>query len=161
VYQILEGSFDLLLVNAQHVKMVPGRKTDIKDCQWIAQLLEHGLLRSSFVPPAPLRELRELTRYRRQLIEEHTREVNRVHKLLEIANIKLGDVASDVFGASGRVMLKALIAGERDTAKLADLARGLLQKKETQLREALMAPRVTDHHIFMLKGLLDHVEFLE
>jgi len=160
VYQILEGTFQLLLVNAQHVKMVPGRKTDIKDCQWIAQLLEHGLLRSSFVPPAPLRELRELTRYRRQLIEEHTREVNRVHKLLETANIKLGDVASDVFGASGRAMLKALIAGERDAATLADLARGLLRKKEAQLREALMG-RVTDHHIFMLQGLLHHVEFLD
>jgi len=160
VYQILEGAFQLLLVNAQHVKMVPGRKTDIKDCQWIAQLLEHGLLRSSFVPPAPLRELRELTRYRRQLIEEHTREVNRVHKLLETANIKLGDVASDVFGASGRAMLKALIAGERDAATLADLARGLLRKKEAQLREALLG-RVTDHHIFMLQGLLHHVEFLD
>src|SRR5215475_6229555 len=160
VYQILEGAFELLLVNAQHVKMVPGRKTDVKDCQWIAQLLEHGLLRSSFVPPAPLRELRELTRYRRQLIEEHTREVNRVHKLLETANIKLGDVASDVFGASGRAMLKALIAGERDAATLADLARGLLRKKEAQLREALLG-RVTDHHIFMLQGLLHHVEFLD
>jgi transposase len=160
VYQILEGGFELLLVNAQHVKMVPGRKTDIKDCQWIARLLEHGLLRSSFVPPAPLRELRELTRYRRQLIEEHTREVNRVQKLLETANIKLGDVASDVFGASGRAMLKALIAGERDAEKLADLARGLLRKKEAQLREALMG-RVTDHHVFMLQGLLAHVEFLD
>ena len=160
VYQVLEGTFELLLVNAQHVKMVPGRKTDIKDCQWIAQLLEHGLLRSSFVPPAPLRELRELTRYRRQLIEEHTREVNRVQKVLETANIKLGDVASDVFGASGRAMLKALIAGERDAAKLADLARGLLRKKEAQLREALVG-RVTDHHIFMLQGLLNHAEFLE
>ncbi|HXJ84833.1 MAG TPA: IS110 family transposase [Candidatus Methylomirabilis sp.] len=160
VYQILEGGVQLLLVNAQHVKMVPGRKTDIKDCQWIAQLLEHGLLRSSFVPPAPLRELRELTRYRRQLIEEHTREVNRIHKLLETANIKLGNVASDVFGASGRAMLKALIAGERDAAKLADLARGLLRKKEAQLREALMG-RVTEHHVFMLRSLLDHVEFLD
>jgi transposase len=160
VYQILESSFELLLVNAQHVKMVPGRKTDIKDCQWIAQLLEHGLLRSSFIPPAPLRELRELTRHRRQLIEEHTREVNRVQKVLETANIKLGDVASDVFGASGRAILKALIAGERNAEKLADLARGLLRKKEAQLREALTG-RVTDHHIFMLEGLLNHVEFLE
>src|SRR5499426_3962689 len=137
VYHILEGSFELLLVNAQHVKMVPGRKTDIKDCQWIAQLLEHGLLRSSFVPPAPLRDLRELTRYRRQLIQEHTREANRVQKVLETANIKLGDVASDVLGASGRAMLRAIIAGERDAEKLADLARGLLRKKEAELREAL------------------------
>ena len=102
VYQILEGSFELLLVNAQHIKTVPGRKTDVKDCQWIARLLEHGLLRASFVPPAPFRELRELTRYRRQLIEERAREANRIQKVLETANIKLGDVATDVLGASGR-----------------------------------------------------------
>jgi transposase len=160
VYQILEGTFELLLVNAQHVKMVPGRKTDIKDCQWIAQLLEHGLLRSSFVPPAPLRELRELTRYRRQLIEEHTREANRVQKVLETANIKLGDVASDVLGASGRAMLRSIIAGERDPDKLTALAQGLLRRKEAQLREALRG-RITTHHVFMLQGLLSHIEFLD
>jgi len=160
VYHILEGSFELLLVNAQHVKMVPGRKTDIKDCQWIAQLLEHGLLRSSFVPPAPLRELRELTRYRRQLIQEHTREVNRVQKVLETADIKLGDVASDVFGASGRSMLRAIIAGERDPAKLTALAQGLLRRKDAQLREALVG-HVTDHHVFLLESLLGRIEFLE
>src|SRR5215467_10742019 len=160
VYQILEGPLEILLVNAQHIKAVPGRKTDIKDCQWIARLLEHGLLRASFVPPAPVRELRELTRYRRQLIEERAREANRVQKVLETANIKLGDVATDVLGASGRAMLTALIAGERDAEKLAALAQGLLRKKEAQLREALVG-RVTDHHAFMLQGLLSHIEFLD
>lgn len=160
VYHILESGFEVLLVNARHVKAVPGRKTDIKDCQWIAQLLEHGLLRGSFIPPAPLRELRELTRYRRQLIQEHTREANRVQKVLETANIKLGDVATDVLGASGRAMLQALIAGERDPEKLAALAQGRLRQKEAELREALLG-RVTDHHVFMLQGLLSHIEFLE
>ncbi|MBI2526326.1 MAG: IS110 family transposase [Candidatus Rokubacteria bacterium] len=160
VYHILEGSIELLLVNAQHVKAVPGRKTDVRDCQWIAQLLEHGLLRASFVPPAPFRELRELTRSRRQLIQEHTREANRVQKVLETANIKLGDVAADVLGASGRAMLKALVAGERDTEKLAALARGRLRDKAAQLREALVG-RVTDHHAFLLDALLSHIDFLE
>jgi transposase len=134
VYQILEGNFELLLVNAQHIKAVPGRKTDVKECQWIARLLEHGLLRASFVPPAPFRELRELTRYRRQLVQERAREANRVQKVLETANIKLGDVATDVLGASGRAMLKALSAGDRDAETLAGLAQGLLRKKEAQLR---------------------------
>ena len=160
VYQILEGNFELLLVNAQHIKAVPGRKTDVKDCQWIARLLEHGLLRASFVPPAPLRELRELTRYRRQLVQERAREANRVQKVLETANIKLGNVATVVLGASGRAMLKALIAGERDAEALAGLAQGVLRKKEAQLREALVG-RVTDHHAFMLQELLSHIEFLD
>ena len=160
VYHILEASFEVLLVNAQHVKAVPGRKTDVKDCQWLAQLLEHGLLRGSFVPPAPLRELRELTRYRRQLVQEHAREANRVQKVLETANIKLGDVATDVLGVSGRAMLQALIAGERDPERLADLARGALRQKAEALREALVG-RFTLHHAFMLQGLLDHIEFLD
>lgn len=160
VYQILEESFELLLVNAQHVKTVPGRKTDVKDCQWLARLLEHGLLRGSFVPPVPVRELRELTRYRRELIQERARNANRVQKVLETANIKLGDVVSDVLGASGRAMLKALIGGERDAATLAALAHGRLRPKESQLREALFG-RFTEHHAFMLQGLLTHIEFLE
>lgn len=160
VHNLLEGSFELLLVNARHVKAVPGRKTDVKDCEWLAQLLEHGLLRGSFVPTAPIRELRELTRYRRQLVQEHSREVNRVQKVLETANIKLGDVATDVLGASGRDMLEALIAGERDPDKLADLARGKLRRKHDALREALLG-RLTQHHAFMLRGLLDHIAFLE
>jgi transposase len=121
----------------------------------VAQLAERA-----FVPPTPLRELRELTRYRRQLIEAHTREVNRVQKVLETANIKLGDVASDVLGASGRAMLRAIIAGERDPEKLAALGQGLLRRKEAQLREALLG-RITDHHVFMLQGLLSHIEFLD
>src|SRR2546428_13670298 len=112
----------LLLVNAAHVSKVPGRKTDVKDCEWIAELLEHGLLRGSFVPPAPLRELRQLTRPRRQLIETHSRQANRVQKVLETANIKLGDVATDVLGAAGRAILNALIAGEHDPGMLAGLA---------------------------------------
>ena len=129
VWHILEGSFELLLVNARHVKMVPGRKTDVKDCEWIARLLEHGLLRKSFVPEAPMRELRELTRYRKLLIEERAREANRVQKILETANIKLGDVATDVLGVSGRAMIEAMIAGERDTAQMAELAKRSLRKK--------------------------------
>jgi transposase len=161
VYQILEQrQLTVLLVNAAHVKKVPGRKTDVKDCEWLAELLEHGLLRGSFVPPAPLRRLRELTRARRQLIDIHSEEANRIQKVLETANIKLGDVASDVLGVSGRAMLKALIAGERDPQTLAALARGRLQEKRAALAEALDG-HVTDHHTFLLRSLLDHLEFLE
>src|SRR2546425_5469046 len=150
----------LLLVNAAHVSKVPGRKTDVKDCEWIAELLEHGLLRGSLVPPAPLRELRELTRSRRQLIETHSRQANRVQKVLETANIKLGDVATDVLGASGRAMLKALIAGERDPVTLAGLALGRLKDKREALEQVLVG-RFTDHHAFMLRSLLALLEFLE
>jgi transposase len=160
VYQILEGRMALLLVNAAHVSKVPGRKTDVKDCEWIAELLEHGLLRGSFVPPARIRELRELTRSRRQLIETHSRQANRVQKVLETANIKLGDVATDVLGASGRAMLKALIAGERDPVTLAGLALGRLKDKRAALEQVLVG-RFTDHHAFLLRSLLDHLEFLE
>jgi len=160
VYQMLEGRFELLLVNAQPIKTVPGRKTDVKDGQWLARLLEHGWLRASFGPPAPVRELRELTRSRRQLVEERARDANRVQKVLETATITLAAVATDVLGASGRAMLKALIAGERDAEHLAALARGVLRKKQAQLREALVG-RVTDHHAFMLQALLSHIEFLD
>jgi hypothetical protein len=150
VYQILEERMTVLLVNAAHVSKVPGRKTDVKDCEWIAELLEHGLLRGSFVPPAPLRELRELTRSRRQLIEIHSQAANRVQKVLETANIKLGDVATDVLGASGRAMLKALIAGERSATALAELAQGRLRDKRAALAEVLVG-RFTDHHAFLLR----------
>ena len=161
VYQILEErQLTVLLVNAAHVKKVPGRKTDVKDCEWLAELLEHGLLRGSFVPPAPLRALRELTRARRQLVDAHSEEANRVQKVLETANIKLGDVASDVLGVSGRAMLKALIAGERDPTTLAALARGRLRDKRAALAEVLVG-RFTDHHAFLLQHLLAHLEFLE
>ena len=132
----------------------------MKDCQWIARLLEHGLLRASFVPPAAFRELRELTRYRWQLVQERAREANRVKKVLVTANIKLGDVATDVLGASGRARLKALSAGERDAAALAGLAQGLLRKKEAQSREAMVGG-VTEHHTFMFQELLSHIEFLD
>jgi transposase len=160
VFHILEGRFTVLLVNAQHIKQVPGRKTDVKDCQWIAQLLQHGLLKASFVPPEPIRELRDLTRQRTQLIGEHTAAANRIQKVLEDANIKLAGVASDVLGASGRDMLEALIAGETDPAKLADLARKRLREKIPQLRLALHG-RVTDHHRFLLRLHLDHLSQLE
>jgi len=161
VWQILEERpLTLLLVNAEHIKRVPGRKTDVADCQWIAELLEHGLLRGSFVPLAPLRQLRELTRSRRQLIEIHSKEANRVQKILETANIKLGDVATDVLGASGRAMLKALVAGERDPHTLAQQALGRLREKRAALEDALDG-QFTEHHAFLLRSLLTHLEFLE
>ncbi len=137
VYYLLENDFELLLVNPAHFKQVPGRKTDAADCAWLAQLLEHGLLRNSFVPPAPIRELRDLTRYRKSLTEERTRAANRLHKVLQDAGIKLSSVATDTLGVSGRSMLKALVSGTTDPAVLADLARGQLRKKLPQLRQAL------------------------
>jgi len=160
IYNLLEGRFTLLLVNARHVKNVPGRKTDVKDCQWLAQLLQCGLLKGSFIPPRPQRELRELTRHRTQLVAEKTRAANRIQKVLEDANIKLASVASDILGASGRDMLRALIAGEQDPAKLADLARRQLRSKIPQLGLALEG-QVTEHHRFVLGELLDHLEYLE
>jgi transposase len=160
VYHLLEGRFEVLLVNAQHIKQVPGRKTDVKDCQWIAELLQHGLLKASFVPPPPIRELRDLTRQRTQLVGEKTAVANRIQKVLEDANIKLASVASDVLGVSGRDMLEALCAGETDPEKLADLARKQLRAKIPQLRLAL-AGRVTDHHRFLLRLHLDQLAHLE
>lgn len=160
VFNILEDTFELLLVNAAHLKHVPGRKTDIKDCQWIAQLLQCGLLKNSFVPDRSQRELRDLTRHRAQLTAEHTRVANRIHKTLEDANIKLASVASDVLGVSGRAMIKSMIRGEDDSTKLAELAKRRLRGKIPQLREALVG-RVTDHHRFMLRTLMDHLEYLE
>lgn len=160
VFNLLEGQCEVLLVNARHVKTVPGRKTDVKDCEWLAQLLEHGLLRASFIPPQPIRELRDLTRHRKVLIEQRAGEVNRVQKLLEGANIKLGLVATDILGASGRAMLRALQAGERDGAVLAELAKGTLRQKRAQLAQALTG-RFTAHHADLLGELLDHIEYLE
>jgi transposase len=159
-YVLEERGFDLKLVNARHVKMVPGRKTDLADAAWLAELLEHGLLRSSFVPPPAIRELRDLTRYRKRLIQTHTAEQQRVQKILEDAGIKLDSVASDVLGVSGRAMLHALIAGERDPRVLAELSKGVLRKKIPQLREALRG-RFGDHHALMIRIALDHVEHLE
>jgi transposase len=160
VYHLLEGRFEILLVNAQHIKQVPGRKTDVKDCQWIAELLQHGLLKASFVPPPPIRALRDLTRQRTQLVGEKTAVANRIQKVLEDANIKLASVATDVLGASGRDMLEALCGGETDPEKLADLARKRLREKIPQLRLAL-AGRVTEHHRFLLRMHLDHLAHLE
>ncbi len=160
VWNILEGTFELLLVNPRELKQVPGRKTDIKDCQWIAHLLECGLLHSSFVAPRPQRELRDLTRHRAQLTGELTRATNRIHKVLEDANIKLAAVATDIMGKSGRAMLRSLLQGQRDARKLADLARGRLRGKMPQLHQALQG-HVNEHHCFMLQSLLDHVDYLE
>jgi transposase len=148
------------LVNAAHIKQVPGRKTDVKDCEWIAQLLQHGLLHGSFVPPATIRELRDLTRHRAKLADQHTAVANRIHKTLEDANIKLGTVASDILGVSGRAMLEGIVAGESDAVALADLARRRLRAKLPALREALYG-RVTAHHRFLLEGLLAPLRFLE
>ncbi len=160
VFNVLESVCEVMLVNPKHVKMVPGRKTDVKDCEWLGQLLEHGLLRGSFVPPEPIRELRDVTRYRKILIQQRAAEANRVQKLLEGANIKLGNVASDVLGASGWAMLKALVAGQRDAAQLAELAQGALRKKRKALAMALLG-RFTAHHAFLLGHLLAHIEELD
>jgi transposase len=167
VWNLLEGRttsdgelISLMLVNARHVKNVPGRKTDVKDCQWIAQLLAAGLLSPSFVPERPQRDLRDLTRQRVQLIQDKSRVANRIQKTLEDANIKLSSVASDVLGASGRDMLRALIEGKMTPMQMAGLARQKMRLKIPQLVEALSGG-VTDHHRFMLKTLLDQVEYLE
>jgi transposase len=160
VYHLLEDRFTLLLVNAQHIKKVPGRKTDVKDAEWIAQLLQYGLLSSSFVPPPSIRELRDLTRQRAQLARDRATVVNRVQKVLEDANIKLASVASDPLGVSGRAMLRAMIAGQEDADVLAELARARLRGKIPQLKQALHG-RVTDHHRFLLRALLNQVESLE
>src|SRR5262249_38510574 len=137
VFNLLEGHAEVLLVNPEHIKKVPGRKTDVTDCEWIAQLLQHGLLRASFVPGRPIRELRDLTRQRAQLTGEKASVANRIQKVLEDANIKLGSVASDVLGARGRDMLRALVSGQDSGAALANLARGRLRDKLPQLRKAL------------------------
>jgi transposase len=160
VWNILEGVVELLLVNAEHSKQVPGRKTDVQDAAWIAQLLQHGLLKASFVPERPVRDLRDLTRQRVQLVRQKVQVANRIQKTLEDANIKLASVASDVLGVSGRDMLRALINGEGDPVVLAELARQRLRKKIPQLQEALLG-EVTEHHRFLLKMLLEQVEFLE
>jgi transposase len=159
-YVLEERGFALLLVNARHVKILPGRKTDVADAAWLAELLEHGLLRGSFVPPPAVRQLRDLTRYRKKLIQAHTAETQRVHKTLEDAGIKLDSVAADVLGVSGRAMLAALVAGERDPVELAALAKGKLRKKLPQLRQALRG-RFGDHHALLVGLSLEHLEHLE
>jgi transposase len=159
-YVLEEAGFQLLLVNARHVKILPGRKTDVCDAAWLVELLEHGLLRGSFVPPPQIRELRDLTRYRKRLIQTHSAECQRIQKTLEDAGIKLDSVAADVLGVSGRAMLAALIAGERDPQVLAELARGRLRTKLPQLRQALRG-RFSDHHALLVGLSLAHLEHLE
>jgi transposase len=160
VWNVLDGVIELLLVNAEHIKKVPGRKTDVKDSQWIAELLQHGLLKASFVPERAMRDLRDLTRQRVQLVRQKVQVSNRIQKTLEDANIKLASVASDVLGKSGRAMIRAIVSGEGDPVVLADLARQRLRAKIPQLQEALLG-EVTAHHRFLLGMLMDQVEFLE
>jgi transposase len=160
VWNLLEGHFTILLVNPRDVKQVPGRKTDVSDAAWIAQLLQHGLLKGSFVPPVPIRILRDLTRHRTTLVRDKTRVVNRLHKVLEDANIKLTAVASDILGVSGRAMLAAIVAGETDPHVLADLARRRLRSKVPQLEQALHG-RIQPHHRWLLQSLLAQLTFLE
>lgn len=160
IYYVLEDAFTLLLINMQHLKRVPGRKTDVKDSEWLAQLLECGLLHGSLVPPPPIRELRELTRYRKHQIAERTQEINRLHRILEDAGLKLATVMSDVMGVSGRAMLQALVAGTTDPEVVADLARGRLRAKLPLLRQALQG-RFRPHHALLVGHMLSKLEFLE
>ena len=160
IYALLQGHFELLLVNAQHIKAVPGRKTDTKDAEWLADLLQHGLLRPSFVPPAAQRQVRELTRYRTSVIEERSRAINRLQKILEGANIKLASVASDLMGVSARAMLAALLQGDVDPGILAQLARGRMRSKRDLLVQALQG-RFTAHHRFLIGEQLAHIDGLD
>jgi transposase len=160
VWAILEDEFECLLVNARHVKQVPGRKTDVSDAAWLCRLAEAGLLKASFVPPQPVRQLRNLTRYRKTQIQERQREVNRLHKALEDAGIKLDCVAADVMGKSGRDMLDALVAGTTDPDVLAQLARRQMRKKIPQLREALEG-HFDEHHRLWIGAILAHIDFLD
>jgi len=160
VFNVLEEGRTLILVNAQHLTPVPGRKTDVKDSEWLADLLRHGLLKASFVPPPPIRVLRDLTRYRKTLVELRTQEINRIHKVLDTANLKLGVVASNVVGVSGRRMLRAIEQGESDPEVLAELAKGQLREKLPALRLALTG-RVQPHQRQLLGELLDHIAYLE
>src|SRR3712207_985030 len=157
---ILDGRFTLWVVNANHVKHVPGRKTDVKDAEWLAQLLQQGLLQPSFLPPRAQRELRELVRHRQSLVDDRTRIANRVQKVLEDANLKLAAVVGDIQGVSAQAILRSLLAGEGDPQVLADLARGKLRQKRAQLEQALVG-RLQDHHRFLLTHLLTHLDFLD
>ncbi len=160
VYNLLEGNVTVLVVNAQHVKHVPGRKTDVQDAEWLAELLAHGLLKASFIPPKPQRDLRDLTRCRVTLVEERARVINRVQKVLENANIKLASVATDVLGVSGRRMLEAIVAGQTDAATMAELAKGRLRNKVSLLEQALTGV-VDAQHRFLIGQHLVHIDFLD
>src|SRR5258708_21177277 len=159
IWNVLEGEVELLLCNAQHIKAVPGRKTDVNDAEWIADFLQHGLLPASFVPPRPQRELRDLTRYRSSLAADRARLVNRIQKTLEDTTIKLASVATDITGKSGRAILQALLEGEQNPQTLADLARGRMKEKREQLAQALQGT-LTDHHRFLLASQLRQLDFL-
>jgi len=160
VFNILEDSFEVILVNARHIKNVPGRKTDVKDSEWICKLLRSGLLAASFVPPQAIRELRDLTRYRRKLTQAISSEKNRVQKVLEDANVKLSSVVSDTFGVSGSRMIEAIMAGDFDPESISNLAVGKLKSKKDDLKKALEG-HFRDHHRFMIQASLDHIESLE
>jgi transposase len=160
IFNVLEERFEPLLINAQHLKAVPGRKTDVKDAEWIADLLRHGLLKASYVPDREQRELRELVRYRTSLVQEHTAAANRLQKVLEGANVKLASVASDILGRSGREMLQALVAGQTDVAAMAELARGRMRDKRATLERAL-AGRFGPHQRFLVAEILAHIDFLD
>ena len=160
IVNLLEAeNIEFLVVNAQHIKAVPGRKTDVKDAEWIAKLLRHGLLRASFIPDRNQRELRELVRYRRSIIEERARQYNRIQKVLEGANIKLGSVVSDIMGVSAREMLESIAEGNDDLDELASFARGVMKKKKDELKLALQG-YIQDHQRFMIKTILKHIDFL-
>jgi transposase len=160
IYNLLESAFTILVVNAQHIKNVPGRKTDVKDAEWIATLLRHGLLRGSFIPPLPQRDLRDLTRQRTTLVRERAAVINRLQKVPEWANLKLAAVASNVVGVSARAMLEAILAGQGDVTVLADLARGRMRSKRSELERALTG-HVRDHHRFLLAEHLGHIDYLD
>ena len=160
VFNILEDSFEVILANARHIKNVPGRKTDVKDSEWICKLLRSGLLTASFVPPQAIRDLRDLTRYRQKLIQAASAEKNRIQKVLEDANVKLSSVVSDTFGVSASRMIKAIMSGNFDTDSLAELAVGRLKGKKEKLKEALQG-YFRDHHGFMIQASLDHIASLE
>jgi transposase len=160
VFNLLEAQHAVVLVNPRHMRAVPGRKTDVKDAEWLADLLAHGLLQPSFIPPAPVRALRDLVGYRRSLGPARTQEINRVHQLLELGNIKLASVATDVLGKSGRAMLHGLVAGDQDPEALAELARGRLRAKLPELRQALEG-QLQPHHRLLLRQMLAHRDFLE
>lgn len=160
MFNILEDAVTVVLANARHIKNVPGRKTDVQDCEWLAKLLLCGLIKGSFIPPKPIRELRDLTRYRRKLEGNIASEKNRILKVLEDANIKLDSVATDVFGVSGRRMLDALREGKTDGKALAGLALGRLKNKKGELQKALQG-KVSEHHLYMIRKIMDHIVYLE
>lgn len=160
VFNILEDSFEVMLVNARHVKDVPGRKTDVQDSEWLCKLLRSGLVRGSFIPPKEVRELRDLTRYKRKLIQTITSEKQRVEKILEDANIKLSSIASDTFGASGARIIQELLKGELEPEEMAELSKGRLRKRKEELKEALVG-NVEEHHKRMIRASLGHIQAME